>query len=99
MDTERMLIAAGLAVTLLIGGGAVMMLGSNDSLDSDDTSGMVDPLMQDEGHAHRTASQPVLFTDNIHPVSFTELPAPGNAEIHVAATLQYRKSTLSMEGD
>ena len=50
MDTERMLIAAGLAVTLLIGGGAVMMLGSNESLDSDDTSEMVDPLMQDEGH-------------------------------------------------
>ena len=84
MDTERMLIAAGLAVTLLIGGGAVMMLGSNESLDSDDTSGMVDPLMQDEGHDHRNASQHVLFTDNIQPVSFNELTAPGNAEIQVA---------------
>ena len=84
MDTERMLIAAGLAVTLLIGGGAVMMLGSNESLDSDDTSEMVDPLMQDEGHDHRNASQHVLFTDNIQPVSFNELTAPGNAEIQVA---------------
>ena len=84
MDTERMLIAAGLAVTLLIGGAAVMMLGSNESLDSDDTSGMVDPLMQDEGHDHRNASQHVLFTDNIEPVSFNELTAPGNAEIQVA---------------
>ena len=79
-----MLIAAGLAVTLLIGGGAVMMLGSNESLDSDDTSEMVDPLMQDEGHDHRNASQHVLFTDNIQPVSFNELTAPGNAEIQVA---------------
>lgn len=45
---------------------------------------MLDPLMQDEGHDHRNASQHMMYTDNIQPVSFNELTAPGNAEIQVA---------------
>ncbi len=34
MDTERAVIAGALALTLLIGGVAMMMLSSEDSLDS-----------------------------------------------------------------
>ena len=45
---------------------------------------MLDPLMQDEEHNHRNASQHMMYTDNIQPVSFNELTAPGNAEIQVA---------------
>ena len=45
---------------------------------------MLDPLMQDEEHDHRNASQHMMYTDNIQPVSFNELTAPGNAEIQVA---------------
>ena len=58
MDTERLLIAVGLAVTLLIGGVAIIMLDNADSLDSDGPSSMIDPLIQyEEEHDHRTASQ------------------------------------------
>jgi len=44
----------------------------------------MDPLMQDEGHDHRNASQHIMYTDNIQPVSFNQLTAPGNAEVQVA---------------
>ncbi len=66
MDTERLLIAGGLAVTLLIGGVAIMMLGDGESLTSEGPSSMIAPLIQyDEGHDHRHASQHVFYTDNI----------------------------------
>ena len=85
MDTERLLIAGGLAVTLLIGGVAIMMLEDGESLTSDGPTSMIDPLIQyDEGHDHRNASQHVFYTDNIQPVSFNPLTAPGNAEVQVA---------------
>ena len=45
---------------------------------------MLDPLMQDEGHDHRNASQHIMYTENIQPVSFNQLTAPGNAEVQVA---------------
>ncbi len=45
---------------------------------------MFDPLMQDEGHDHRNASQHIMYTENIQPVSFNQLTAPGNAEVQVA---------------
>ena len=45
---------------------------------------MLDPLMQDDGHDHRNASQHIMYTDNIQPVSFNQLTAPGNAEVQVA---------------
>ena len=56
--------------------------------DSDETevlgTSMLDPLFQDEEHDHRNASQHIMYTENIQPVSFNELTAPGNAEIQVA---------------
>ncbi len=45
---------------------------------------ILDPLLQDEGHDHRNASQHMMYTDNIQPISFNELTAPGNAEVQVA---------------
>ncbi|DAC34011.1 MAG TPA: hypothetical protein HA303_04560, partial [Candidatus Thalassarchaeaceae archaeon] len=84
MDTERAVIAGALALTLLIGGVAMMMLSSEDSLDSNTSENMVDPLIDVEGHDHRNASQHELYTENLVPVSFNPLTAPGNAEIQVA---------------
>ena len=61
------------------------MLDNADSLDSDGPSSMIDPLIQyEEEHDHRNASQHIFYTDNIQPVSFNELTAPGNAEVQVA---------------
>ena len=51
----------------------------------------VDPLIQDEGHDHRNASQHKLFTENIQPISFNALTAPGNAEVQVAESPDGRK--------
>ena len=58
----------------------------SDVADDDGTGPgmMLDPLMQDEEHDHRNASQHMMYTTNIQPVSFNELTAPGNAEIQVA---------------
>ena len=42
--------------------------------DSDETevlgTSMLDPLFQDEEHDHRNASQHMMYTENIQPVSF-----------------------------
>jgi len=45
---------------------------------------VTDPLIQYEGHDHRNASQHIFYTDNIQPISFNQLTAPGNAEVQVA---------------
>ena len=63
---------------------AVMMLSDSPDDGDSDHGGILDPLLQDEGHDHRNASQHMMYTDNIQPVSFNELTAPGNAEIQVA---------------
>jgi hypothetical protein len=57
---------------------------SSDSTDETNFDNMVDPLLQDEGHNHRNASDHQLWTDNIEFVSYNELTKPGNAEIQVA---------------
>ena len=84
MDSQRTVLAIGLAICLIAATTAVMML--SDSPEDGDTEfgGMLDPLLQDEGHDHRNASQHIMYTDNIQPVSFNELTAPGNAEVQVA---------------
>lgn len=68
MDTERLLIAVGLAVTLLIGGVAIIMLDNADSLDSDGPSPMkwgtnpaachVDPEVSSPFSTRRVSVQP-----------------------------------------
>ena len=84
VESERMALAFGLVVCLVGASAAVMMLsGGSDDVETG-TSEMLDPLLQDEEHDHRNASQHIMYTDNILPVSFNELTAPGNAEIQVA---------------
>ena len=56
----------------------------NNSNDEINLNNMVDPLLQDEGHNHRNASEHQLWTENIELVSYNALTKPGNAEIQVA---------------
>ena len=43
-----------------------------------------DPLIQDESHDHRNASEHQFWTENIEFVSYNALTKPGNAEVQVA---------------
>jgi len=85
MGNSRVLLSSALSMFVLLAGASLFLL-SKDSLDEGDSSSglMLDPLIQDDGHDHRNASQHILYTDNIIPVSFNELTAPGNAEVQVA---------------
>ena len=47
---------------------------------------IVDPLIQEEEHDHRNASEHQFWTENVEFVSYNELTKPGNAEIQVAAS-------------
>ena len=51
---------------------------------ADFSSEVVDPLLQDDGHDHKNASQHVLSTPNIRPLGYNPLTEPGNAEVQVA---------------
>ena len=84
MDAQRVVLAVGLAATLLIAGAASILLMKDTSNNPESRYGMIDPLLDSEEHDHRNASQHALYTDNIQPVSFNQLTAPGNAEIQVA---------------
>ena len=84
MDSQRTILAIGLAVCIVAAATAVMMMSDVADDGSVGSGMMLDPLMQDEEHDHRNASQHMMYTDNIQPVSFNELTAPGNAEIQVA---------------
>ena len=84
VDSERMALAIGLVVCLVGASAAVLMLSGSPEDGVLGTSEMLDPLLQDEEHDHRNASQHIMYTDNIQPISFNELTAPGNAEVQVA---------------
>jgi len=86
VDSQRAILAIGLAVCIVAAATAVMMMSDVADEGGADSGMMLDPLMQDEEHDHRNASQHMMYTDNIQPVSFNELTAPGNAEIQVAAS-------------
>ena len=79
-----MALAFGLVVCLIGASAALFILTDDPGGGTSETSEMLDPLLQDEGHDHRNASQHIMYTDNIQPVSFNELTAPGNAEVQVA---------------
>jgi hypothetical protein len=81
---RQIFLASGLVICLLAASMSAILLISDDSEVSNSKETMIDPLLQDEGHDHRNASQHVLYTDNIQPVSFNSLTAPGNAEVQVA---------------
>jgi hypothetical protein len=84
MDSRKVALAGGLVFCLLIASVASILLIGEKSSSNPGISEMLDPLLQDEEHDHRNASQHVMYTENIQPVSFNELTAPGNAEIQVA---------------
>ena len=77
--------AVALAICVLGAGASAFLLifSEEESMGPRDFA-MVDPLLQDEGHDHRNASQHILYTENILPLSFNPLTAPGNAEVQVA---------------
>jgi len=84
MDNRRVALAGVLVFFLLSASVATFLLSKEKSNSINDSISVLDPLLQDEGHDHRNASQHVMYTDNIQPVSFNQLTAPGNAEIQVA---------------
>ena len=85
MDRQRAVLGVALAVCLVGAGVSTFLLiqGNEDGVASGKVS-IFDPLLQDEGHDHRNASQHILYTDNIQPISFNPLTAPGNAEVQVS---------------
>ena len=84
MDNRRVALAGILIFFLFTASIAAIFLSDETSESVNNSSSMLDPLMQDEGHDHRNASQHIMYTDNIQPVSFNQLTAPGNAEVQVA---------------
>lgn len=84
MDNRRVALAGILIFFLFTASIAAIFLSDETSESENKSSSMLDPLMQDEGHDHRNASQHIMYTDNIQPVSFNQLTAPGNAEVQVA---------------
>ena len=84
MDNRRVALA-GILIFFLFTATIATILLSNESTQLTDSNTLVtDPLIQDEGHDHRNASQHIFYTDNIQPISFNQLTAPGNAEVQVA---------------
>ena len=85
MDGQRAATALALAACIVVAGASAFLLLQDSEVGvSNDSESMVDPLLQDEGHDHRNASQHILYTENIQPVSFNPLTAPGNAEVQVS---------------
>ena len=86
MGRQRAVLAVALAVCLFGAAASTFLLiqGDEDEVSSGMGGIMLDPLLQEEGHDHRNASQHILYTDNIQPVSFNPLTAPGNAEVQVS---------------
>jgi len=84
MDNRRVALAGVLIFFLFTASIAAIFLSDEASESVNSNSSIMDPLMQDEGHDHRNASQHIMYTDNIQPVSFNQLTAPGNAEVQVA---------------
>ena len=84
MDNRRVALAGVLIFFLFTASIAAIFLSDEASESVNSNSSIMDPLMQDDGHDHRNASQHIMYTDNIQPVSFNQLTAPGNAEVQVA---------------
>ena len=84
MENRRVALVGLLVFCLFSASMAAILLSDEKSNSINQSFSILDPLLQDEGHDHRNASQHVMYTDNIQPVSFNQLTAPGNAEIQVA---------------
>lgn len=84
MDNRRVALAGILIFFLFTATIATILLSDESTQLTDSDTLVTDPLIQDEGHDHRNASQHIFYTDNIQPISFNQLTAPGNAEVQVA---------------
>ena len=84
MDNRRVALAGILIFFLFTATIATILLSDESTQLTDSNTLVTDPLIQDEGHDHRNASQHIFYTDNIQPISFNQLTAPGNAEVQVA---------------
>ena len=84
MDNRRVALAGILIFFLFTATIATILLSDESTQLTDSKTLVTDPLIQDEGHDHRNASQHIFYTDNIQPISFNQLTAPGNAEVQVA---------------
>ena len=84
MDNRRVALAGILIFFLFTATIATILLSDESTQLADSNTLVTDPLIQDEGHDHRNASQHIFYTDNIQPISFNQLTAPGNAEVQVA---------------
>ena len=84
MDNRRVALAGILIFFLFTATIATILLSDESTQLTDSNTLVADPLIQDEGHDHRNASQHIFYTDNIQPISFNQLTAPGNAEVQVA---------------
>jgi hypothetical protein len=84
MDNRRVALVGILVFCLFSASIATILLSDEKSDSIEEAFSILDPLLQDEDHDHRNASQHIMYTDNIQPISFNQLTAPGNAEIQVA---------------
>ncbi|MBF71762.1 MAG: hypothetical protein CMA95_04620 [Euryarchaeota archaeon] len=84
MDNRRVALAGILIFFLFTATIATILLSDESTQLTDNNTLVTDPLIQDDGHDHRNASQHIFYTDNIQPISFNQLTAPGNAEVQVA---------------
>ena len=84
MELRRILLATGLVACLIVASTSMFLLAREDQESESSKVMLLDPLLQDDGHDHRNASQHVMYTENIQPISFNSLTAPGNAEVQVA---------------
>jgi len=84
MDNRRVALAGILIFFLFTATIATILLSDESTQLTDSNTLVTDPLIQDEGHDHRNASQHIFYTENIQPISFNQLTAPGNAEVQVA---------------
>ncbi len=85
MDLQRVALV-GMLIGCIVGAGvsSFLIISDGDPEVVTSFSSMTDPLIQDDGHDHRNASQHIFYTENIQPLSFNELTAPGNAEVQVS---------------
>ena len=86
MNGRRLALVAGLTLSLVMIGASIGFLisGNSSEVETGPGSGILDPLLQEETHDHRNASQHVFSTPNIRPLGYDPLTAPGNAEVQVA---------------
>ena len=79
MQSKEMFLALCLVLASMLSG----CLDGSDNTENN-LNKIVDPLVQDEGHNHRNASEHQFWTDNVEFVSYNPLTKPGNAEVQVA---------------